>query len=136
MRLVSVAPRSAPWIAPSISRISARIVRQPFPQQFEIAEDGHQQIVEVVRDAAGELAEALHLLHLMHLRQRRLAFAGALLDALFQLARWPAASSAVRSSTRRSSSAFSSSSWRVLRYRSANTRTFARSSSGTTGTGT
>ena len=62
-----------------------RIVGQSFAQQLEIAEDRHQQIVEVVRDAAGQLAEALQLLHLVHLRQRRLALARALLDALLQL---------------------------------------------------
>ena len=38
-----------------------------------------------MRDAAGELAEALQLLHLVHLRECRLAFARALLDALLQL---------------------------------------------------
>ena len=80
MRLVSVAPRSAPRIAPSISRVSAGLSGTRLLQQREIAEHGHQQIVEVVRDAAGQLAQALHLLHLVHLRQRRLALAGALLD--------------------------------------------------------
>ena len=62
----------------------ARIVRQSFAQKLQVAEDHHQQIVEVVRDAAGELAEALQLLHLVHLRECRLALARALLDALLQ----------------------------------------------------
>ncbi len=52
---------------------------------FEIAEDRHQQIVEIVRDAAGQLAEALQLLHLVHLRQRHLALARALLDPPLEL---------------------------------------------------
>ena len=47
-----------------------------------------------------------------------------------------ASSSAVRAATRLSSSALSRSSWRVLRYSSTNTRTLARSTSGTTGTAT
>ena len=40
------------------------------PQQLEIADHRHQQIVEVVRDAAGELADHLHLLHLAQLLLR------------------------------------------------------------------
>ena len=32
--------------------------------QVEVADDGGQQVVEVVRDAAGELADRLHLLRL------------------------------------------------------------------------
>ena len=85
MRLVSVAPRSAPCIAPSTRRSSRGSSGRRLRSKLQIAEDHHQQIVEVVRDAAGELAEALQLLHLVHLRERRLALARALLDALFQL---------------------------------------------------
>ena len=32
--------------------------------EFEAAEDRHQQVVEIVRDAAGELADGIHLLRL------------------------------------------------------------------------
>jgi hypothetical protein len=54
-------------------------------QHFEIAEDRHQEVVEVVRQAAGKLAEAVELLHLVHLRQRLLALRRALLDAALEL---------------------------------------------------
>ena len=64
MRWVSAAPRWAPWIALSISAAIVRIVGQALAQQFEAAENRHQQIVEVMRDAAGQLADRLHLLRL------------------------------------------------------------------------
>ena len=41
-----------------------RIVGQALAQQFQAAQDRHQQIVEVVRHAAGELAHRVHLLRL------------------------------------------------------------------------
>ena len=75
MRLVSVAPRSAPWMAPSIKPGGPRVLRQPLAQKAEVAEYGHQQIIEVVGDAAGELPQALHLLHFMDLSERRLPLA-------------------------------------------------------------
>ena len=37
-------------------------------QQLEVADDDGQQVVEIVRDAAGELADRLHLLRLAQLR--------------------------------------------------------------------
>ncbi len=40
------------------------------PQQFGVPAHDHQQIVEVMRDAAGQLAERLHLLHLRELLAR------------------------------------------------------------------
>ena len=55
----------APWTALSSSAL--RFVgssRQALAQQFEAAEDHHQQVVEIVGDAAGELADRLHLLRL------------------------------------------------------------------------
>ena len=55
------------------------IVRQPLAHQLEAAEHRHQQIVEVVRDAAGELADRIHLLRL----EQRLA---GLLEPLLRLA--------------------------------------------------
>src|SRR4029078_3879354 len=42
---------------------------QALAHQFETAEHDHQQIVEIVRDAAGELPDGVHLLRL----QQRLA---------------------------------------------------------------
>ena len=48
-------------------------------QQLEVAGDHEQQVVEVVRDAAGQLPDGLHLLRL---RQPSLAFPQRLLDML------------------------------------------------------
>ena len=85
MRLVSVAPRSAPGSRRRPAPCSRSPVGQALQHEVEIAEDRHQHVVEIVRDAAGELAEALELLHLVHLRQRHLALARALLDAVLEL---------------------------------------------------
>ena len=53
-------------VARSVSSMSSvrRVVdvRQAHPQQLEVAEDHHQDVVEVVRDAAGQLADRFHLL--------------------------------------------------------------------------
>ena len=40
------------------------VIGQPLPQQLQAAQDRHQQIVEIMRDAAGELADRIHLLRL------------------------------------------------------------------------
>ena len=64
MRCVSDAPRCAPWIALSSSRCSLGSSRQALLQQLEAAEHRHEQVVEVVGDPAGELADGLHLLRL------------------------------------------------------------------------
>src|SRR4051812_17627348 len=45
---------------------------QPAAQHFRMPAHDHQQIVEVVRDAAGELADGFHLLHLRELFARAL----------------------------------------------------------------
>ena len=58
--------------------------RQSPAQQVEVADHRGQQIVEVVRDAAGELAERFELLRFVELGQRALALAGALLDPRFE----------------------------------------------------
>src|SRR4051812_9142620 len=42
------------------------------PQHFRMPAHDHQQIVEVVRDAASELADGFHLLHLRELFARAL----------------------------------------------------------------
>ena len=64
MRWVSEAPRWAPCMALSIRRSELRVVGQALAQQLEAADDRHQQIVEVVGDAAGQPADGLHLLAL------------------------------------------------------------------------
>ena len=61
------------------------MLADPARHHLKIAEDRHQQVIEVVRQPARQLAEAVELLHLMHLRQRLLALGGALLDAPLQL---------------------------------------------------
>ena len=40
-------------------RYAFRVIWQAFAQQFEAAKDCHQQVVEVVCNAAGELADRL-----------------------------------------------------------------------------
>ncbi|MEI9893798.1 MAG: hypothetical protein WDN28_07820 [Chthoniobacter sp.] len=52
------------------------IVPEPLPQQIRIADDGREQIVEIVRHAAGQPSHRFHLLrvpqHLLALVQRLL----------------------------------------------------------------
>ena len=50
-----------------------RVAVQARRQQFEIADDRGQQIVEIMRDAAGQLADRLHFLGLPQLLFHRLA---------------------------------------------------------------
>ena len=57
----ALAPRAARCAA---ARGAARCPRSSRCQQLEVAADDLQQVVEVVRDAAGELADRLHLLRL------------------------------------------------------------------------
>lgn len=71
--------------------MQARIVGKPFTQQVEIAHHRHQQIVEIMRNAAGELADGLHLLRLAQLLLGLFArsdflhqIGGTLLDPLFE----------------------------------------------------
>ena len=68
------------------------VLRDVFAENFEVAENRHQHVVEIVRDAARELAQRFDLVHLVHLRQRGLALAGPFFDpslefpvGLFQL---------------------------------------------------
>ena len=56
----------------------------PVLHAVERAGDALQYVVEVVRDAAGELADGLHLLRLPQRLLGHLQLAGALLDALLQ----------------------------------------------------
>ena len=90
-RWVSDAPRSAPCNGAFDQPLQPRIVRQALAQQIEIAHHRHQQIVEIVRDAAGELADGFHLLGLAQLLLRLLAgghgldqIGRSLLDALLE----------------------------------------------------
>ncbi len=48
------------------------IIPHHVEQEFHVADDDTEQIVEVVRDAAGKLADRLHLLRLAQLRFRQL----------------------------------------------------------------
>ena len=65
---MSVAARSpARWISDT-SRRSGLSCGNCDEHRFAVAEDRGQQVVEVVRDAAGELADRLHLLRLVQLR--------------------------------------------------------------------
>ena len=54
-------------------RVSCRVVCRPLHER-DVAEDDRKEIVEVVRDAAGERSDALHLLGLEDLRLERLPF--------------------------------------------------------------
>ena len=71
-RWVSAAARAAaPCAAVDVAlEIAEPALRQPRLQQLQAADDPGQQVVEVVRDAAGELADGLHLLRLEQLLAR------------------------------------------------------------------
>ena len=73
-RCVSAAAReAAPWAARDVAlEIADPALRQPRLQQLETAADPGQQIVEIVRQAAGELTHGLHLLRLEQLLARLL----------------------------------------------------------------
>ena len=43
----------------------AGVIWQPFAEEFEATEDGHKQIVEIVRDTAGQIADRFDLLRLL-----------------------------------------------------------------------
>ena len=58
--------------------------RQALLEQREAAQHRHQQVVEIVRNAAGQLADGIHFLRLEQLRQRGFALARALFDAMFE----------------------------------------------------
>ena len=61
-----------------VDRLQMLRIGEPAAQKLRMAADDHQEIVEVVRDAAGQLAERLHLLRLRELLlrplERRLRF--------------------------------------------------------------
>ena len=59
-----LAPRSTPASALPTRRCAARCRATSRCRSLQVAADHLQQVVEVVRDAAGELADRLHLLRL------------------------------------------------------------------------
>ena len=119
-----------------------RIVRQPLPEQVEAAQDRHQQIVEVVRDPAGELADGVHLLRFEQLGERLLPLTRPLLDAMLQLIvegdQSLGRSFEFRRALRHALFQFGVQLLKLTRLAisSAKTLTFARRTSGMTGTGT
>ena len=48
-------------------RSRSRIVTDPRLRHLQVPDYGRQQIIEVVRDAAGQLPDRLHFLHLVQL---------------------------------------------------------------------
>jgi hypothetical protein len=80
-RAVSWAARLAPSRALSMQASALAVGRQPALGQVQRADDDGQHVVEVVGDAAGELADGLHLLELAHLGLGRLAALGLGLQA-------------------------------------------------------
>src|SRR3984893_6159579 len=65
-------------------RLNIDVIGQAPRENFEVSRNDQQQIIEIMRDAAGELAHAFELLHLLHLGPRRFALAGPFFDAAFQ----------------------------------------------------
>lgn len=59
-------------------------LRETHADQFQRSRDAGEQIVEVVRQAPGELANGLHLLALAKLLVRGLQRRGTFVDAFFQ----------------------------------------------------
>ena len=74
LRIQEAAPRERQQVAGEVSAVhrrakdgvddlvGVRIVRQIRSQQLDVAEDDREDVVEVVRDAAGQLADGFHLL--------------------------------------------------------------------------
>ena len=68
--------------------VAARIVRQSFLEQAQAAEHRHQQIVEVMRHAARQLPDGVHLLRFEQLRERRFPLPRPFLDPRPTLQQW------------------------------------------------
>jgi hypothetical protein len=66
---------------------SIGVLGQALAQNFQIAHDGHQQVVEVMRDSARQLPHAFHLLRLQQLLLSFKQFGGPFRHALLQCAR-------------------------------------------------
>ena len=89
-RSAATSPLHRPIDQPLVSRV----VRQSLAKKLQIPGDRHQEVVEIMRHAAGELADHLHLLRLEKLLLRlfmrgdlRKQFRGAGLDPLLEGAR-------------------------------------------------
>ena len=67
MRCVSCAPRFGSLVDRLCQIGELRVAGDAVRQQLDHAEDDGQDVVEVVSDAAGELADRLHLLRLAQL---------------------------------------------------------------------
>ena len=61
------------------------IVGQALLQQFQTPQHRHEEVVEVMGDAAGQLPDRFHFLGFKQLGERGLALLRALVDSLFQL---------------------------------------------------
>ena len=68
---VSASPRAAAARSPRAARTFFGLLKRA-QHGLGVAVDDHQQVVEIVRDAAGELAERFHLLRLRQLLLRAL----------------------------------------------------------------
>src|SRR6202011_5962594 len=66
-------------------RLNIDVIAQAPRENFEVSRNDQQQIIEIMRDAAGELAHAFELLHLLNLCPRRFALTGPFCDASFQI---------------------------------------------------
>ena len=94
---VSAAARAAAWTIASAKRIALVLGEAGPAQHVGRALDDGQQVVEIVGDAAGQLAERLHLLGLAEL----LLGLGALLDLDLELGIGVGLSASARSSSSR-----------------------------------
>ena len=65
--------------------MASRVVRQPLFQQAQAAQNRHQQIVEIVSDAARQLPDGIHLLRFEQLRERSFPLPRPFLYPQFQL---------------------------------------------------
>ena len=74
--------RALPRLLDFLEGRSIRIVRRPvIEQQLRVAENRRQQIIEIVRDAARQPPDALHLLEVRQPRLEHPPFGGVALDA-------------------------------------------------------
>ena len=70
---VSAGARSAAWRSPGRAA-QVRVGADAFEQEFGVSRDDREQVVEVMRDAAGEASDGFHLLRLAELLLQGAAF--------------------------------------------------------------
>ena len=63
-----------------VDELSSGIIEYTIQEHFKVTKDDHQQVVEFVRHAAGELAHRLHLMGLAQLSLDLLVFGYVALD--------------------------------------------------------